>query len=130
MTARGRAARSPQECDHLLGEFLAAGDVDAIVDLYEKGACFVTQDRQELVGHDAIRRAFADFAAARPKLRSTIVRTLRNGDNLAVVYNDWTMTVTPPGGQPTEMIGKAIEVVCRQSDGTWRFAIDDPFARS
>ena len=73
--------------------------------------------------------AFKDFAAARPRLRSNIIRTLRNGDNLAVLYNDWTMTVTPPGGQPTEMTGKAIEVVCRQADGTWRFAVDDPFAR-
>jgi uncharacterized protein (TIGR02246 family) len=128
--ATGRIARSPQECDHLLGEFLAAGDVDAILGLYEKGACFVTQDRQERVGHDAIRDAFREFAAARPRLRSNIVRTLRNGDNLAVLYNDWTMTVTPPGGQPTEMTGKAIEVMCRQSDGTWLFAVDDPFARS
>jgi uncharacterized protein (TIGR02246 family) len=124
-----RAARAPQECDELLAEFLAAGDVDAILELYEKGACFLTQDRQQHVGHDAIRSAFADVAAGRPRLRCDILRTLRNGDNLAVLYNDWTMTITPPGGEPIEMLGKAVEVVCRQSDGTWRFAIDDPWAR-
>jgi len=28
-----------------------------------------------------------------------------------------------------EMTGKAIEVVCRQSDGSWRFAVDDPWGR-
>ncbi len=27
------------------------------------------------------------------------------------------------------LAGKAIEVVRRQADGTWRFAIDDPYAR-
>ena len=55
--------------------------------------------------------------------------TLRNGDNLAVLYNDWSMSVRTPDGQAHEMSGKAIEVVCRQGDGSWKFAVDDPFAR-
>jgi uncharacterized protein (TIGR02246 family) len=130
MTTTGRTARSPEDCDRLLGEFLAAGDLDSIVELYEPGACFVTPEREALVGRDAIRGAFADLAAAKPRLRENIVRVLRNGDNLAVLYNDWTMSTRGPDGQPIEMAGKAIEVVCRQSDGTWRFAIDDPFGRA
>jgi uncharacterized protein (TIGR02246 family) len=130
MTAiRGKTARSPEECDHLLGEFLAAGDLDAIVELYEAGACFVTETREVRNGRDAIRQAFGDLAAAKPRLHSTIVRTLRNGDNLAVLYNDWTMTIAGPDGKPIEMTGKAIETVCRQADGSWRFAVDDPFGR-
>jgi uncharacterized protein (TIGR02246 family) len=128
--AAGRGARSPEDCDHLFNEFLAAGDLDAIIELYEPGATFVTQDREMKVGRDAIRQAFVDFAAAKPRLRANIVMTLRNGDNLAVLYNDWTMSVRTPDGQTAEMSGKAIEVVCRQSDGSWKFAVDDPFARS
>ena len=128
--ATGRGARSPEDCDNLLTDFLAAGDVDAIVELYEPGAAFVTRDREVKVGRDAIRQAFKVFAAAKPRLRVTIVMTLRNGDNLAVLYNDWTMSVRRPDGQTVETAGKAIEVVCRQSDGTWKFAVDDPFARS
>lgn len=124
-----KRAYSAEECDRLLGEFLAAGDLDSVVELYEKGASFVSQDRQTLVGHDAIRSAFVAFAAAKPHLKEHIVRTMRNGDSLAVLYNDWTMTLKGPDGQSIEMTGKAIEVVCRQGDGTWRFAIDDPFAR-
>jgi len=37
--------------------------------------------------------------------------------------------MTGPDGQPTAMAGKAIEVVRRQADGTWRFIVDDPWAR-
>ena len=125
-----RAPRTPEDCDHLLNDYLAAGDLDAIVDLYEPGAAFVTQDRQVKVGRDAIRQAFAEFAATKPKLKANIVMTLRNGDNLAVLYNDWSMSVRTPDGQAHEMSGKAIEVVCRQGDGSWKFAVDDPFARS
>lgn len=124
-----RTARRAEECDDLLCELLLTGDIDGILELYEKGASFVNQDRQVLVGHDAIRTGFEALAATKPRLKSNIVRTMRNGDNLAVLYNDWTMSVSPPDGQPIEMTGKAIEVVCRQSDGSWRFAIDDPWGR-
>jgi len=37
--------------------------------------------------------------------------------------------VAGPDGAIIEQRGKAVEVVRRQADGTWRFAIDDPFAR-
>jgi uncharacterized protein (TIGR02246 family) len=130
MSAARRGAGSPEECDHLLNEYLAAGDLEAIVELYEPGAAFVTRDRTVKVGRDAIRQAFAELAAARPRLCATIVMTLRNGDDLAVLYNDWSMAVSTPDGQSIEMTGKAIEVVCRQGDGSWKFAVDDPFARS
>jgi uncharacterized protein (TIGR02246 family) len=130
MSAARRGARAPEECDLLLNEHLAAGDLDAIVELYEPGATFVTQDRAVKVGRDAIRQAFTDFAAAKPRLRANIVMTLRNGDNLAVLYNDWSLSIRTPDGQSQEMTGRAIEVVCRQADGSWKFAVDDPFARS
>lgn len=130
MPARTQTAATPDACDHLLGEYLAAGDLDAIVALYEPGATFVTQDREVKVGRDAVRQAFAEIVAAKPVLRSRIVLTLRNGDHLAVLYNDWTMSVRTPDGQAQEMSGKAVEVVCRQGDGSWKFAVDDPFARS
>ena len=47
------------------------------------------------------------------------------GDDLAVLYNDWTITASG-----LSLSGKAIEVVRRQPDGTWKFVIDDPFGRS
>ncbi len=129
MAMPSRAARAPEECDHLLGEYLAAGDIESIVQLYEPGATFVTQDREAKTGRDAIREAFAEIAGMKPRLQSNVFMTLRNGDDLAVLYNDWTMTVRTPDGQSQEMTGRAIEVVCKQADGTWKFAVDDPFAR-
>jgi ketosteroid isomerase-like protein len=39
------------------------------------------------------------------------------------------MSATPPGASPIERSGKAMEVMRRQPDGSWRVAIDDPFAR-
>ena len=81
------------------------------------------------VGRDAIRQAFKDFAAAKPRLRSNIVMhaAQRRQPRRALQRLD---DVGAHAGRtsPIEMTGKAIEVVCRQSDGTWKFAVDDPFA--
>ena len=122
-------ARTPEDCDHLLGEYLGTGSVEDILTLYEPNAIFVTQDRQSLSGHAALREVMTAFASARPRLTPDLILVARQGDDLAVIYNDWTLTAVGPDGNTVEQNGRAIEVVRRQTDGTWRFAFDDPFAR-
>jgi ketosteroid isomerase-like protein len=46
-----------------------------------------------------------------------------------VLYNDWNMAGKTADGSPFSMQHKAMEIVRRQADGTWRFVIDDPYAR-
>ena len=123
-------ARTPEDCDHLLGEYLSSGSVDDILTLYEPDAVFVTQDRQQLAGHAAVREVMTVFASARPQLTPNLTLVAKQGDDVAVIYNDWTLTAVEPDGNKVEQSGRAIEVVRRQADGTWRFAFDDPFARS
>lgn len=122
-------ARTPEDCDHLLGEYLGSGSVDDILTLYEADAVFVTQDRQILIGHAALREVMTMFAAARPRLTPNLIMVARQGETTAVIYNDWTLSHTGPDGKPVEQSGRAIEVIRRQANGTWRFAFDDPFAR-
>jgi len=122
-------AWTPEDCDRLLCECLAHGGLDRIVELYEPQATFITETRETLIGHAAIREWFAPMATARPRLVADLTQVVRSGEDLAMIYNDWTMTITPPGGASTEMSGRAIEVVRRQADGSWRFALDDPYGR-
>lgn len=123
-------ARTPEDCDHLLAEYLASGSVDDILTLYEPAAVFVSEDRQQLAGHAALREVMAVFAAARPRLTPNLVLVTRAAADLAVIYNDWVLAATGPDGATVEQRGRAVEVIRRQPDGTWRFAYDDPFARS
>jgi uncharacterized protein (TIGR02246 family) len=122
-------ARTPEDCDRLLGEYLASGAVDDILTLYERDAVFVTEDRNRLAGHAALREVMAAFAAARPRLTPTLILVTRKADDLAVIYNDWTLTAVGTDGAQVEQSGRAIEIVRRQPDGTWRFIYDDPFGR-
>ena len=125
----GMIPRTPEECDALFAHHMNADDLDALVGLYEPGATLIPAPGETAVGQAAIREALAGLVAARTRITMHVVRVLRAGDDLAALYNDWRATLIGPDGQQLEVAGKAIEVVRRQPDGTWRFAIDDPYAR-
>ena len=122
-------ARTPEDCDRLFGEYMNSGDVDSVAALYEPEATLVLEGGVAATGPAAIREALGMFAAMRPKLSMKVVKVVCVGADLAVLYNDWTLTATQPDGTPVEDSGGAIEVVRLQPDGTWRFVVDDPRAR-
>jgi len=66
----------------------------------------------------------------RPKLTANVTRVIRGGDDLAVLYNDWSLTAEGADGSTLQDAGRAIEIVRRQRDGSWRFIVDDPRGRS
>jgi uncharacterized protein (TIGR02246 family) len=122
-------ARKPEECDSLFERHLNAGELDALVDLYEPGATLVASPGEQTVGHAAIREVLAGWIAARAQMRLVVGQVLRSGDDIAALYNDWSGHYVDADGARVEVAGQAIEIVRRQSDGTWRFAIDDAYAR-
>jgi uncharacterized protein (TIGR02246 family) len=124
-----RSATSPAACDRLFGEHVNAGDLTALMSLYEPGCSLVRRDGSVARGHAEIRQVFERLLALHAKMSTEIVKVVQSGEDLAMVYNDWHMSATRPDGEPVEASGKAIEVVRRQPDGTWRFILDDPFAR-
>lgn len=123
------AARAPEDCDRLFGDRLNAGDADGLVALYEPSGTLVRQDGTAAVGHQAIREDIARIIALRPRITMNVVRVHSGGGDIAVLYNDWHATATDPDGNPIQLSGRASEIVRRQPDGTWRFVIDDPYAR-
>ena len=121
--------RTPEDCDRMFAERVAAGDLDGLVALYEPNGAFVPQDGSVVNGIAAIREALAGFASMKPKLTMNIFKVARVGDDLAVLYNNWSLSMTGPDGKPVDRTGKAVEICRRQKDGLRLFALDDPFAR-
>lgn len=121
-------AKTPEDCDRLFGEAVNRGDAAAVAALYESGGV-LTLDGSVFTGPDQIRAVLEGMVATKARLTMNVTKVLRGGDDVAVLYNDWRMTVTGPDGKAQESSGKAIEIVRRQADGSWKFVIDDPNAR-
>jgi uncharacterized protein (TIGR02246 family) len=122
------AAKTPEDVDHLFEKHVNAGDLDGVLALYEPGATLVLPEG-DLTGTAAFHDSTKQMLAARLQLQMKVTKVVRVGEDLAVLYNDWTGSMNGSDGQPMAMAGKAIEVVRRQADGTWRFIVDDPWAR-
>ena len=122
-------ALKPEDCDRLFEYYLNAGDLNHLVMLFEEGCNLVRSDGSVATGHAAIRAVFEPMLATHPRIKLEVVKVVQNGKDLAVVYNDWTLSATGADGNPIQRSGKALEVVRRQRDGSWRVAIDDPLAR-
>jgi uncharacterized protein (TIGR02246 family) len=121
-------AQTPEEVDALFEKGMNAGDPEAVAALYEEDAVLVAQPGQIVQGRDAILEALQRIVAGGMSFKLNVTKTMTAGDT-AVLYNEWTASARNPDGAGQDFGGKAIEIVRRQADGTWLFAIDDPFAR-
>ena len=121
-------ARCPEDLDPLLYAAMAAGDLEALVSLYEDSAIFANAGEVRMRGSNELRAGLGAFAAQRPRIAGEPLVVANSGD-IAVLYNDWTETGVGEDGTPFERNGKAIEVVRRQADGSWKYLFDDPYGR-
>jgi uncharacterized protein (TIGR02246 family) len=122
-------AKTPEDVDRIFAECVNAGDVEGVVSLYEAGGTLLMQDREPSSGTEAIRIAIGQFVAMKPNLRMSIQKVVQGGGDIAVIYNDWQLTLVGPDGKAIEDRGKACEIVRQQADGSWKFVIDDPRMR-
>jgi uncharacterized protein (TIGR02246 family) len=117
---------NPVELDRLFEHALNAGDIDALVALYEPQAALMPSPGNVVVGAAAIREALAGFLSAKPTITTSGKLVAQTGD-VALLANRWTLNMTGPDGKPTTMTGNAVEVARRQPAGHWLFAMDMPF---
>ncbi len=120
------SAQTPEDIDRLFAEALNAGKLDALVALYEPQATLAPMLDKLVTGTAAIREALAGFLAGKPRMSLT-PRLVAQAGELAVVSAKWELSMTGTDGKPANMTGQSVEVVRRQPDGRWLFAIDLPF---
>jgi uncharacterized protein (TIGR02246 family) len=112
-------AFTPREIHVLFEHAFNAGDVEAIVGLYETGAVLVAGGKP-VIGHDGIRDSFRVFLAGGARMKLETRAVIESGEGLAVLHGAWSL------GPPLGTQGLSTEVVRRQADGSWMFVIDNP----
>lgn len=120
-------AFKPQDCDLLLVKAIEEGDIDTLIELYEPGAAFFLFTTGELTySPEAIRAEFEGLISMKPKMViEEIVTTIHQDGNLATTNLKGYMDSFAPDGQAIHSPFHSLEVLRKQIDGTWRFAIDD-----
>ena len=102
------------------------GNLDDLMNLYETQAAFATQPGSLAHGLQGIREGLAGFIAMKGTLDLKVTRVLEV-DDLALVIGMWSFAGTGPDGEPVRLTAQNADVLRRQSDGSWRFVIDNPW---
>jgi uncharacterized protein (TIGR02246 family) len=118
----------PEDWPHLFEQRFNAGDLNAVMALYEPDARFVTRSGETLVGHDAIRKALGALIASKTRFQGRVIRATTVGD-IAQLYTDFEGTQLDESGKTVPIRNNAIEVLRRQPAGDWKLIMGDPNGR-
>jgi uncharacterized protein (TIGR02246 family) len=117
---------TPEEVLSSVIEGINTGDLDALMTLYEADACFATQPGQLAKSPESVRQSLRNFTDLKGKLDLKVKRVLQASD-LALVITEWSFSGSGPDGNPVNIASKSADVLRKQTDGTWRFVIDNPW---
>src|SRR5262245_4756668 len=119
----------PEDWPRVFARHLNAGDLESVMELYEPDARFVAASGETLVGRDRIREPVARLIRAQTRLREQVVRATVV-DDVALLYTDFRGTTLDGSQTRVDMESRAIEVLRRQADGTWKLIVGDPGGRA
>src|SRR5437016_14646492 len=117
----------PEDLQPALGAAYNAGDLEALLSLYEPAAAFVIKPGRVTEGPAELRAAIQHFVARGGRL-SVRPQSFIRADELVLVHGTFTLSGHGGDGTPFERTSRFADVLRRQPDGRWLIAIDNPFA--
>jgi len=112
--------------DSAFATAMGAGDAAGAAAIYLPDAHLLPPDAAPVEGRAAIQQFIAGFLGAYHVTISVSADEIEGRGDLAYARGHYTMEGTPKaaGAPPLREEGKFLEVLRRQPDGTWRYAID------
>ena len=126
-----RLARKEKDNRAVALDVMTAGLIAILDRLRSENRCDAVFGLGGSGGTSVVSAAMQSLPLGVPKL---IVSTMACGNiggyigtkDIAILYSRWTVSGTGPDGTPVTLGGVTSDVVRRQSDGHWLFAIDNP----
>ena len=120
------AAATPHQVLESIVSGINSGDLESLLPLYETDAAFVPEPGTLAHGESGIGESLNGFIAMNGTLDLKVTRVLEV-DDLALVIGVWSFDGTGPDGEPVRLESQNADVLRRQTDGSWRFVIDNPW---
>lgn len=102
-----------------------SGDADAVNRMYTDQAVTVWEPEKPLTGQER-KDCVAAFLKRRPTMMAKTRHAYVTGDTALLVV-DWSIDTTGSDGEQEHFEGVGLDVLRRDRDGNWRYAIDHPY---
>ena len=113
-------ARSPEEICRLFQQYMAEGDIESLLSIYDENVVFLNSSGETRRGKQELKQELAPLAAGKASFDFNIKQIIQTGD-IALMHTWWNVS------SPQQISVYAIEVARQQADGTWCWLIGDPF---
>lgn len=120
----GRKVETPGDMIKHVARALEDHDCEELLSYYEQDAILVRGDGSEARGVDAIRADYETYIHKVMSMTSEAVWVHIVGE-IATVRGKYTITFKRSNGETKTVSGSPIEVLRRQSDGSWRYVMDN-----
>jgi uncharacterized protein (TIGR02246 family) len=122
----GAMVTRPEDLHPALSEAYNAGDLEAMLSLYDPKAAFVIKPSRVTESPAELRAAIQHFIALRGRL-TVNPQSFTRFDDLVLVLGTFTLSGRRGDGMPFERASRFADVLRRQPDGRWLIAIDNPY---
>lgn len=85
------AARSPEEICNLFRQYMAEGDLEALLNVYDPEVVFLNKAGEARTGQLELRQELAPFAAARARFDFNIKQVIQAGE-IALMQTEWKIS--------------------------------------
>ena len=119
-------AARPEDLYQALIAAYNAGDLEALVSLYDPKAAFVIKPGRVTGNAAELRGAMHHLLGLGCRL-SVDPRTFIRSDDVVLALGTFTLSGRGEDGAPFERTSRFADVLRRQPDGRWLIAIDNPY---
>ncbi len=105
---------------------VTAGNAAAVADVYEAAAKLLPPNAPPIQGREGIQKFWAGFLGGYDVRITLATDEVEGRGDLGYNRGHYTLEGTPKaaGGAPLHDEGKFLEVMRKQPDGSWRYAVD------